>query len=149
MTELALTPMTPADLDEVLGIERVSYPEPWPREVFARELSGEDGSVALVARAADGRVAGYIVYRFGVGEVELHNVAVHPEARSQGVGRALVERLVADARARSAERVLLEVRVGNAPARALYTRLGFETLATRRRYYRDNDEDALVLEKKL
>lgn len=148
-----IEPMRASDLDEVLAIEAVSFPEPWPRAVFERELGDEaagEGSVARIWRAPDdGRVRGTIVYRFGVDEVELHQVAVAPESRGQGIGRALVEHFLADAIARGTFRALLEVRAGNVAARALYAALGFVHLATRRGYYRDNGEDALVLEKML
>ncbi|MFO0748959.1 MAG: ribosomal protein S18-alanine N-acetyltransferase [Myxococcota bacterium] len=139
--------MRTQDLEEVLAIEAASFPEPWPRTVFERELGAEAaqaGSVARVWRDATGAVLGCMVHRHGVDEVELHQVAVRPDARGRGIAKALVQSLLADARARG-ERVLLEVRAGNVAARALYASLGFALVGTRKAYYRDNDEDALVL----
>ncbi len=139
-------PMTQDDLPDVLAIEALSFPTPWSEVVFRDELAHPD-SVVLVWRDA-GRVVGTIVYRVVPGEagveIDLHQVAVHPDTRRAGLGRRLVEHLITDARARGATRVTLEVRRDNIAAHALYARLGFERLAVRRGYYADG-EDALIL----
>lgn len=147
-----IAPMTPGDLPEVLVIEAASFSSPWSAEVFEDEIAHADGRALVWREPASGVVRGTIVYRWVPGqdgrEIDLHQVAVHPDARRQGVGRALVDHLLADARARGARRVTLEVRHDNVAARALYERLGFVCLATRRGYYHDG-EDALVLAKEL
>lgn len=144
--------MTERDLSEVLVIEQASMPSPWPAAVFEGELAHPDTTALVWRDPASGVVRGTIVYRVVPGEVgheiDLHQVAVHPEARRAGVGRALVDHLIADGLSRGARRVTLEVRRDNTPARALYERLGFVILATRRGYYHDG-EDALVLAKEL
>lgn len=91
---------------------------------------------------------------FGVvgsaGEVaEIESLAVAPATRRLGIGRKLCEALMASARAHGASGVSLEVRVSNDAARALYESLGFREIAIRRTYYRDPDEDGLVMAREL
>ncbi|OPZ87923.1 MAG: ribosomal-protein-alanine N-acetyltransferase [bacterium ADurb.Bin429] len=72
-------------------------------------------------------------------------LAVRPECRRHGLGRRLMDGLLAEARRRGAEEVTLEVRAGNTPAQGLYASMGFLAVARRRGYYPDNSEDALVM----
>jgi ribosomal-protein-alanine N-acetyltransferase len=95
-----------------------------------------------VAKAPPDEVVGVLVAWAVADEVTLMDVAVAPSARRRGAGRALVEELLAFARARDARLVVLEVRKSNAAAIALYERLGFEAVGVRRGYY-DDGEDAV------
>jgi ribosomal-protein-alanine acetyltransferase len=92
-----------------------------------------------------GQGIGFLVARGGGPEWELENIAVLPGFRRQGIGRALLSALLDEARALQAERILLEVRASNRPAIRLYNSKGFQLLARRGGYYRNPDEDALVL----
>ena len=83
------------------------------------------------------------------GEWELENIVVHPGRQRKGVGRRLMEKLFEEARAAGAERILLEVRLSNAPARALYGSLGFAANGRRKGYYSHPEEDALLLAREL
>jgi [ribosomal protein S18]-alanine N-acetyltransferase len=87
---------------------------------------------------------GFLVAQCGSPEWELENIAVLPAFRRRGVGVALLSALLAEARARRAERVLLEVRVSNRSAIRLYTQGGFQLLARRRDYYQNPAEDAFI-----
>lgn len=103
----------------------------WPPE------AGQ-GRTVLVAEA-DGAVAGFAVWQqLTEDEVELLNLAVHPRARRHGVGRALVE-------AAGGRRAWLEVRASNQGAILFYRSLGFRVCGVRRRYYRDPEEDAVLM----
>ncbi|MFS8640690.1 MAG: ribosomal protein S18-alanine N-acetyltransferase [Symbiobacteriaceae bacterium] len=143
--EITIHPMTPADLDQVMEIERLSYLTPWSREAFASELL-QRYTVYLVARAGD-RVVGFAGMHVLYELAHVTNIAVHPEFRGQGIGERLMRELIRIARRRGAVRMTLEVRVGNAPARALYRKLGFVTEpgAVRRGYYTDTGEDAIIM----
>jgi len=136
--------LQPADLPGVVALEAACFPEPWGAEVLADEARH---GVVEVWREGD-RVLGAIVYRVVPGELgdelDLHRVAVLPAARRAGIGRRLVDHMLAAGRARGLTRVTLEVRRDNVAAIALYERLGFTLLASRKRYYADG-EDALVL----
>lgn len=143
--EITIHPMTPADLDQVMEIERLSYLTPWSREAFASELL-QRYTVYLVARAGD-RVVGFAGMHVLYELAHVTNIAVHPEFRGQGIGERLMRELIRIARRRGAVRMTLEVRVGNAPARALYRKLGFVTEpgAVRKGYYTDTGEDAIIM----
>lgn len=139
---LLIESMTPADLDEVDFIERVSFKEPWPAQTFADELTKPFARVD-VARL-DGRVIGFSNYWIVAGETSLLAIAIHPDQRRRGHAAQLLARVVEASRRAGCERVFLEVRRGNQPAIALYQRHGFSTLHFRTGYYADG-EDALVM----
>lgn len=138
--------MEPADLPEVLEIERLSFPQPWTPGLFLHELK-LDFSRLHVARWANGgeRLAGYACWWVVGDEAHILNLAVRPDYRRGGVGRALAEHVLADAAARGAASVSLEVRDGNGPAAALYRALGFAPIGRRRNYYAPG-EDAVIME---
>ncbi len=143
--EIAVHPMTLADLDQVMEVERLSYLTPWSRQAFESELL-QRYTVYLVARAGD-RVVGFAGMHVLWEMAHVTNVAVHPEFRGRGVGERLMRELIRIAYRRGAARMTLEVRVGNAPAQALYRKLGFVTEpgAVRKGYYTDTGEDAIIM----
>jgi len=140
---LAILAATAADLDAIDEISRHSFRAPWPRQTFVDELTRPHAALDLAWRGRD--VVGYLNYWLVADEVHLLAIATHPDARRAGVGAALMTHLVAVARTRTARLVTLEVRAGNAAARALYARFGFVDIATRRSYYGDDGEDAVVM----
>lgn len=104
-------------------------------------------SVLRVVVPRDGQDAiGYAIERWLHPEVELLALAVEPWARRRGAARSLLVDLLDRARAAQCERITLEVRSGNQPARALYAALGFRDFGARRNYYRSTGEDALEME---
>lgn len=137
--------MTPADLDEVMAIERLSYLTPWSRDAFASELL-QRYTVYLVARAGQ-RVVGYAGMHVIWEQAHVTNIAVHPEYRGRGFGERLLRELMRVARRKGVRQMTLEVRVSNAPAQGLYRKLGFVTApgAVRKGYYTDTGEDAIVM----
>jgi ribosomal-protein-alanine N-acetyltransferase len=141
--------MAPGDLDEVMAIEEVSFPTPWPRRLFEDEIVRKF-SDALVALPAEGEgILGYSICWTVADESHLLNIAVRPDARGRGVGRALlVECMRRGARA-GAGRIHLEVRAGNSPAIRMYEREGFSFQGIRRGYYADTGEDAVLLSREL
>jgi ribosomal-protein-alanine N-acetyltransferase len=141
-----LAPMTPADLPEVLEIESRSYPLPWTDSVFQAELELLHSHCVVAKNGnAPQNILGYAVFWTVPDEGELLNLAVRPEARGLGVGKQLLTHVLEVCHAHGLDAVFLEVRTSNAPAIALYRGAGFEQVALRKRYYRDNDEDALIL----
>lgn len=140
---LVITPATAADLDAIDEISRHSFKTPWPRKTFADELERAHARLDLARRGVD--VVGYVNYWLVADEVHLLAIATHPDVRRGGVGAALLRHLVDGARARQARLVTLEVRAGNVAALGLYQRFGFVEVATRRGYYGDDDEDAVVM----
>jgi len=134
------------DLPEVMEIERLSFSHPWHETTFQGELQNSPISFPVVAvRISDGRVMGYIIYWKIQDDIQINNIAVHPEARRQGLGEALLRYALAHIKAAGAAFVSLEVRVTNAAARCLYEKLGFEVFGIRKDYYTNPDEDAVVM----
>jgi ribosomal-protein-alanine N-acetyltransferase len=134
-----------ADLEEVVGIERASFPTPWSRAAFRYELTENRVARCLVARLGD-RVVGYLcLWEIGH-EIHITNLAVHPSFRRRGIGRRLLAPVLDDGRARGITLVVLEVRPNNAEALGLYESLGFRVIGRRKGYYFDTGEDALVME---
>jgi len=134
------------DLPEVLAIERVSFPNPWPESTFQGEIQNRGISSPLVAvEEKTGTVIGYIIYWKIIDEVQVNNVAVHPAHRRRGLAEALFREVLENLRAEGAKSISLEVRTSNAAARRLYEKLGFEPWGVRKGYYSNPDEDGLVL----
>lgn len=137
-------PMAPEDLAEVMEIERRVFDSPWTAGMFRHELK-LPFSRSLVARADEERcLIGYACWWVLGEEAEILNVAVAPEHRRRGVGRALVRRMLDDAQAHGVLSVSLEVRRGNVEAVALYESFGFVPARVRKQYYGPG-EDAIVM----
>jgi [ribosomal protein S18]-alanine N-acetyltransferase len=141
-----IRPMTEADLDSVLAIERASFSHPWRYEHFLHELSSPH-SFPLVA-LAEGSVGGYVCLMSLFEEAQILDIVVAPHLRGRGIARVLLEHAVVIAREKQAEIMTLEVRISNGAAIALYERFGFSRTGIRPKYY-EGVEDALLMEKSL
>ena len=138
-----------ADLLDVVRLEKSTFPQPWPYSAFESFL-GERGF--LVATPTDGEgLFGYVVadttpnYGRDIGHIK--DLAVHPDARQQGLGRTLLRRALWTLRADGAALVKLEVRADNDAAKALYRSEGFAPVRRIPRYYQDGDDaDVMVLD---
>jgi ribosomal-protein-alanine N-acetyltransferase len=141
---IELRRLEPRDLDAVDEIERVSYPTPWSRSMFAAELQ-KPTSLAIGAWRDSSELVGYAIVSRYVDAWHVMNVAVAPEFRRRGIARALLGRVFEMTAGDARRGYTLEVRVSNAAAIQLYERLGFEARGIRRGYYTDNREDALIM----
>jgi ribosomal-protein-alanine N-acetyltransferase len=137
--------MTLADLDHVLVIERASFSQPWSREMFEAELTGNPCGRFFVAAAA-GEQVGYIGGWMVADELQVVSLAVRPDARRRGVADRLLRHLLAHAGG-PVQRAYLEVRRSNRAAIAMYERFGFHTAGVRKGYYEHPKEDALLMER--
>ena len=146
---LAFRRMREGDLPRVMEIERAAFSHPWSEELVRRELGHEFSTVLLATAGADGGVQGFAVVWLVHDELHVLNVAVAPEARRHGVARAILDQVEAQGREQGARVSMLEVRRGNAPAIALYRALGYREVGVRPRYYAEDGEDALVMDKDL
>jgi len=125
-----------------MAVERRAFATPWSLAMFVLELSKPSGICLTAVR--DERIVGYVICSRYDTVWHVMNVAVDPGARRSGVATTLLATLleeIGDPRAR----LTLEVRRSNAAAIALYERFGFRAAGTRRRYYQDNGEDALIM----
>jgi [ribosomal protein S18]-alanine N-acetyltransferase len=137
---------TEADLDCVMDIERLSFVTPWVRQAFTDELLRSWAHLELLRAPSMGRVVGFCNYWLVADELNILNIAVHPDFRKQGYASVLVQHIVDVARERKARVVSLEVRVSNHAARSLYRKFGFCEVGTRPKYYADNGEDAVLMD---
>ena len=132
------------DIDQVMEVEHNSFTLPWSRESFYNEIIKNQFAVYLVLED-EGRVIGYCGVWLVVDEAHITNIALLPEYRGRKLGEALLKKIIEVAIERGAKTMTLEVRMSNMIAQSLYRKLGFEGGAIRKRYYTDNQEDALVM----
>jgi ribosomal-protein-alanine N-acetyltransferase len=141
---LQIDAMTPADLPAVLQIEAASFTTAWPVNAFANEIRDNK-----LAHYFIGRLDGHIVAYGGIWVIledsHVTTIAVHPTFRGRRFGEEMLLKLLDEAIARGASWITLEVRESNAGAQKLYRKYGFTTVSTRRGYYSDNGENALVM----
>lgn len=138
--------MSKGDVDAVAALEKRCFESPWSPGQFRHELKipFSKTTLAWIDQPVPARVVGYIC-RWIVGdEVSILNVAVDPEFQRRGLGRALVNLVLDEARIRRATQVLLEVREKNDAARLLYTSLGFTASGVRSNYYGKSDHAILM-----
>jgi ribosomal-protein-alanine N-acetyltransferase len=138
--------MKDADLPAVQVIEAQSFSNPWSDATFLGEIQNKGISFPMViVHPADGRVAGYVIYWHIRDEVQINNIAVHPDFRWKGIGEAAMRLVLKEIREKGAVFASLEVRVSNTAAARLYEKLGFKVLGTRKGYYTNPVEDAYVM----
>lgn len=136
------------DLVAMLALERASYSHPWSEASLISAV--EDPEVDVLVLREPGRdLAAHCIFQVVAGELHVHNLAVSPAFRRQGLARFVVELVQGLAIRRRALVAYLEVREGNAAARGLYQALGYEPIGRRRGYYDTPVEDALVLRRGL
>lgn len=144
--DLQFSPLRETDLPWVLALEAGSFRLPWSESGFREELT-TSFAVGVAARDPDGSPVGYALGRLLFEEGHLLKIAVKPDCRRSGVGRALLAAFEAALERAGATVAVLEVRIGNAPARWLYERSGWGLVATRRRYYPDGEDGLLMLKR--
>jgi [ribosomal protein S18]-alanine N-acetyltransferase len=144
---------TPVDLDAIMDLETSTFgSDAWSAESMSSELASEHTYYLFAFDPASPAVlAGYggLLAPADSGEGDIQTLAVAPDARRHGLGRTLVTALLAEAAARGAEEVFLEVRADNPNARALYDSLGFEQIAVRAKYYQPDGVDAQIMRVRL
>ncbi len=145
MTPLVERLTTPADLDGVLEIERASFNNPTTRAWYESELQRPDVCFLYVVRTSEHAVAGFCAFWKVVDQIHINNLAIRPELRQRGLGRLLLDHILADAARLGAPNATLEVRRSNAAAQRLYARAGFTLAGVRNSYYTNPIEDALIL----
>lgn len=134
----------PRDLDAILALDDLCFHRPWTRAEYERELA-DPARCFIYTAAVDGAVVAYCSFWRIFDEIHLNNFAVHPSHRRQGLGRALLAHVLAEAVTFGAPNATLEVRASNAAALALYDAGGFVRAGLRRAYYTHPVEDALIL----
>ena len=135
--------MSENNVQDVHNVEINSFSVPWSLNSFENELKNDAAKyfVALV----DGVVAGYVGMWEISGQCDITNVAVLPSFRRKGIGKRLIEHLIQYCKNANLSPIFLEVRQSNEPAKSLYSGFGFEEVGTRKKYYSDTGEDAIIM----
>lgn len=146
---ILVRPMGPEDLEQVQAIDRLSFSMPWPASAYDYELNQNTLSLLWVAETASpngkGQIVGMIVVWLIVDEAHIATIAVHPDYRHRGIAQSLLITVLKEAIRYGLRKSTLEVRANNKVAQRLYRRFRFEVAGHRPRYYRDNNEDAIIM----
>jgi len=143
MPELELRLMQKKDVERVHEIECACFAIPWSRESLEKET--ENACARYMVLVEDGVVQAYAGVWFVLDEGHITNIAVSPERRRMGYGEKVTSALMQLASDSGMSFLTLEVRRSNAPAQNMYHKLGFVDVGYRKRYYEDNQEDALIM----
>ncbi len=146
--DIEIRKMTLEDIDKVLFIERQSFTTPWSKEAMEREIKSNELARYIVA-VKDNEVVGYGGFWLIVDEGHITNIAVDEEYRGLGIGNILVEGLIDFGYEANCEAMTLEVRESNVVAQNLYEKYGFVAVGIRPKYYTDDDENAIIMWKKM
>ena len=141
---LSIRKMMVDDVTTVVDLDQKSFSLPWPERSFRFELTDNPASRCWVAEL-DGRVVGMIVVWLIVDEAHVATLATHPDHRRLGIGRRLLAHALRQIMQDGARSSFLEVRASNLAAQEMYRKFGYEATGRRRHYYRDNDEDAILM----
>lgn len=142
--EVMVALAAPEDLPEIVRIEQASFSDSWSLKGFEDALR-YSYSTMLCAKLGNA-VVGYCCLYQVLDEGEIVNVAVAPEHRSRGIGRIMLDQLIARGKAKGVSRFLLDVRLSNLPAIRLYEGAGFKKLAVQKNFYENPSEDAWLME---
>ena len=136
--------MSLEDVPAVHEIDTASFSLPWPERSFRFELTGNPVSRGWVAEI-DGQITAMLVLWLIIDEAHIATIAVHPDFRRQGIGEKILIYALRAAQDEGARRAFLEVRAGNTAAQSMYKKYGFEVVGVRPGYYKDNNEDAFLM----
>ncbi len=143
---MIFVPALVEDLPDLLAIETAAFAYPWSKASFLSELKKNPPSIFVVRKEAAACVLGYICFWPVADEIQILNLAVHPNRCRQGLGRQLMTFLFLQAEEKKISKVFLEVRSSNQAAIALYRSFRFNVIYRRPGYYEPEGEDALVME---
>lgn len=148
-TPIRIRPMRLEDLEQVHAIDRMSFSIPWPENSYRYELLDNPRSMQLVAETdfpdKPRQVVAVIVVWLIEDEAHIATLSVHPDYRGQGISRELLAATLIEAIKAGMRAATLEVRADNLIAQALYRGFRFDVYGRRPHYYRDNNEDALIM----
>lgn len=142
--ELCFRLMQIEDIPIIVELEQQAFTMPWTAEAFHQELTQNQFARYMVMEQ-DGQIIGYAGMWTIMDEAHITNIAVREEYRGRKLGERLLRELQRTARFLGMRKMTLEVRVSNTVAQNLYTKLGFTSAGVRKRYYSDNNEDAMIM----
>ena len=137
--------MTNADIRAVMRIEALSFTTSWPTSAFQSELNDNKLAHYFVGRIAGGEIVVYGGIWAILEDSHVTTIAVHPDWRGKRYGEEMLVHLLHEAIERGASWITLEARESNTVAQSLYRKYGFTIVSTRRAYYSDDGENAVVM----
>ncbi len=140
---ITIKELTEKDIAEIAELDKICFSVPWSYNSFLAELQNPIARY-LVAKVG-GHCIGYCGFWVAYDCGDITNIAVHPDYRRRGIGSMLVSSMLSLARREGLASMNLEVRKSNIAAQSLYSKYGFEIAGTRKGYYSDNREDALIM----
>lgn len=148
--DFILRDMTEQDIPEVLLMERHVFGSmAWTSRDFSQAVTAKYDHPIVISDESEAHILAYAVLRILGPEAEIENICVDESARRSGLGQQLMEEMLLRSTTAGAEKVFLEVRSQNEPAKALYTSAGFIEQYVRKHYYREPDDDAIIMMKHL
>ena len=141
---LIIRRMTLEDVLAAHELDVLSFTLPWPERSLRYEITGNPAARCWAAEL-DNRLVGMLVLWMILDEAHIATIATHPDFRRQGIAKRLLVEALESAYNEGAQTALLEVRAGNEAALKMYARFGFEEVGNRKRYYKDNNEDAVLM----
>ena len=145
ISEITISKMTKDDVESVIQIEEKAYGKHhWAKSSFYDEMSNNLAKY-YVAKTSDGEIVGYAGTWHIVDEGHITTIAVKKDYLRNHIGEAIIQTIIDDCYKNEIKYLTLEVRVSNIPAIKLYEKYGFQSLGTRKGYYQDNNEDALIM----
>ena len=145
VSEIYITKMQKEDIEGVVEIEKEAYGKHhWAKSSFYDEMSNNLAKY-YVAKTPEGELAGYAGTWHIIDKGHITTIAVKKKFLRNHIGEAIIHRMIEDCYKDGVKYLTLEVRVSNTPAIKLYEKYGFQSLGTRKGYYQDNNEDALIM----
>ncbi len=145
--DIEIVDMCLEHIDDIMVVEHLSFKIPWSKDAFVQEITANKFARYFTARV-NGMVAGYAGLWKVYDEGHITNIAVHPEYRGIGVGSLLLEKMLQMAKDDDVTSMTLEVRKSNVVAQNLYSKYGFLVEGSRKAYYADTGEDAIIMWKR-
>ena len=143
--QIYISKMSQEDIEQVVAIEAEAYGQHhWSKSSFYDEMQNNLAKY-YVAKTSTGELVGYAGTWHIIDEGHITTIAVKKEHLRKHIGEAIIVKILEDCFVAGIKYLTLEVRVSNNPAIALYTKYGFNSLGTRKGYYQDNNEDALIM----
>ncbi len=136
----------PDDAPKIAEAEAIIFPDPWPLKDIMSTITAS-GALCYVAKSDSGELLSYVIGRVIAPEGEIYRVATLPYARRRGIAYRLIDYALKTEKGRGLESVFLEVREKNVPARNLYKSYGFIEMGTRKNYYKNPDDNAIIMMK--
>lgn len=144
MEKINIRLMEEQDIPAILQVEHASFSIPWTEDAFFNELQENKFAVYLVIEVEE-KVVGYVGTWIIIDEAHITNIAILPDYRGKRLGEKLLSEMIKTAIQLGAKTMTLEVRISNEVAKQLYRKFGFKDGGIRKRYYTDNQEDALIM----